>query len=171
MVSNALTLHRLIFFKRRLSPMRNAIRMLPTYETIFFETVSKECETVCSEVHETFTAGNWHEYVKKEKETGQCKVVKSQGFSIPKVACVADVKKGRGRGNLGARERGGRSSLLPRAFSRALTPFLFPFERLPRTRRLYPRQESQSGFFILHQNETATALLKERPLLTWQVSR
>ena len=39
--------------------MRNAIRMLPTYETIFFETVSKECETVCSEVHETFTAGNW----------------------------------------------------------------------------------------------------------------
>ena len=61
MVSNVLTLHRLIFFKRRLSPMRNAIRMLPTYETIFFETVSKECETVCSEVHETFTAGNWHD--------------------------------------------------------------------------------------------------------------
>ena len=35
--------------------MRNAIRMLPTYETIFFETVSKECKTVCSEVHEDFS--------------------------------------------------------------------------------------------------------------------
>ena len=106
-----------------------------------------------------FTMGNIHEYVKKKKETRPCKVVKSQGFSISKVAWVADVKKGRGRGNLGARERGGRCSLLPRAFSRALTPFLFPFECLPRTRRLYPRQESQSGLFILHQNETAKKML------------
>lgn len=46
-----------------------------------------------------FTMGNIHEYVKKKKERRPCKVVKSQGFSIPKVACVADIKKGRGRGN------------------------------------------------------------------------
>ena len=42
------------------------------------------------------------------------------------VAYVAGVK--RGRGNLGAQERVG----LPRAWSRALIPFAFPFERLPR---------------------------------------
>ena len=59
-------------------------------------------------------------------------------------ACVAVVERGRGRGNLGAREsmwgaRGRKerkkerfpSSLLPRAWSRALIPFPFPFERLP----------------------------------------
>ena len=54
--------------------------------------------------------------------------------------CVAGVKRGRGRGNLGAREHVGRarekgkepSSLLPRAWSRALVPFPFPFERPPR---------------------------------------
>ena len=46
----------------------------------------------------------------------------------------------RGRGNLGARECVGRPrekgtfpfSILPRAWSRALIPFTFPFERLPR---------------------------------------
>ena len=64
------------------------------------------------------------------------------------VACVAGVWKGRereGKGSFvkgsfrcerrrGAREEGGRetSSLLPRAWSRALIPFSFPFERLPR---------------------------------------
>ena len=47
------------------------------------------------------------------------------------LACVAGVKRGRGRGNLGAREDVGRS-LLPLAWSRALIPFPFPFERLPR---------------------------------------
>ena len=39
------------------------------------------------------------------------------------------VKRGRGRGNLGARELVG---LLIRAWSRALFPFPFPLERLPR---------------------------------------
>ena len=64
------------------------------------------------------------------------------------VACVAGVWKGRereGKGSFvkgsfrrerrrGAREEGGRetSSLLPRALSRVLIPFPFPFERLPR---------------------------------------
>ena len=43
------------------------------------------------------------------------------------VAYVAGVK--RGRGNLGAQERMG----LPRAWSRALIPFPFPFELLPRS--------------------------------------
>jgi len=43
------------------------------------------------------------------------------------VAYVAGVKRGRGRGNLGARV-----PLLARARSRALIPFPFPFERLPR---------------------------------------
>ena len=46
------------------------------------------------------------------------------------LARVAGVKRGRGRGNLGA--RGKQESLLPRAWSRALIPFPFPFERLPR---------------------------------------
>ena len=40
-----------------------------------------------------------------------------------KLACVAGVERGRGRGNLGARES---------ASSRALILFPFPFERLPR---------------------------------------
>ena len=44
------------------------------------------------------------------------------------LACVAGVK--RGRGNFGARGR--QESLLPRSWSRALIPFSFPFERLPR---------------------------------------
>ena len=52
------------------------------------------------------------------------------------VTCVTGVKRGRGRRNLGARERVGHSpppsSLLPRASSRALIPFPFLFERLPR---------------------------------------
>ena len=53
------------------------------------------------------------------------------------LTCVAGVKRGRGRGDLGsrgrAREKGKEtSSLLPRARSRALIPFPFPFERLPR---------------------------------------
>ena len=50
------------------------------------------------------------------------------------LACVAGVKKGRGRRNLGAREPPYSlpSSLLPRARSRALVHFPFPFERLPR---------------------------------------
>ena len=49
------------------------------------------------------------------------------------VACVAGVERGRGRGNLGAREGERKerkerfpSSLLPRAWSRALIPFPFP---------------------------------------------
>ena len=53
------------------------------------------------------------------------------------LACVAGVK--RGRGNLGARGRKERnlSSLLPRAWSHALIPFPFPFERLPRRLNFY----------------------------------
>ena len=48
------------------------------------------------------------------------------------LACVVGVKRGRGRGmgNLGA--RGSQESLLPRAWSRALIVFPFPFEPLPR---------------------------------------
>ena len=49
--------------------------------------------------------------------------------SEERLACVAGVKRGRGRGNLGARELVG---LLIRAWSRALFPFPFPLERLPR---------------------------------------
>ena len=57
------------------------------------------------------------------------------------LACVASVERGRGKGNLGAREsmwgaRGRKernpSSLLPCAWPRALIPFPFPFEHLPR---------------------------------------
>ena len=54
------------------------------------------------------------------------------------LTCVAGVKRGRERGNLGARARGAceeekfPSSLLPRARSRALIHYPFPFERLPR---------------------------------------
>ena len=51
------------------------------------------------------------------------------------LARVAGVK--RGMGNFGARERVGRSSLLPRAWSRALIPFPFSFERLPRRLRCF----------------------------------
>ena len=69
--------------------------MLPTYETIFFETVSKEYEIVCREVYETFTAGNsggardqtFPRYIyhgkyparlrQKEERNRPCKVVKS----------------------------------------------------------------------------------------------
>ena len=49
-------------------------------------------------------------------------------------ACVAGVKRGRGSGNLGLRKHAGRG---PRVWSRALIPFPFPFERLPRMRRLH----------------------------------
>ena len=50
--------------------------------------------------------------------------------SEERLACVAGVK--RIRGNLGARELVG---LLPRAWSRVLIPFPFPFARLPRRLR------------------------------------
>ena len=63
------------------------------------------------------------------------------------VACVAGVERGRRRVNWGAREgeRKGKersfpSSLLPRAWSRDLIPFPFPFERLPR--RLFLRESN-----------------------------
>ena len=52
--------------------------------------------------------------------------------SEERLACVAGVKRGRERGNLGARELVG---LLPRAWSRALIPFSFPVEGLPRRLR------------------------------------
>ena len=50
------------------------------------------------------------------------------------LACVVGVKRGRRRGDLGARERVGGfpSSLFPLAWPCALIPFPFPFERLPR---------------------------------------
>ena len=59
------------------------------------------------------------------------------------LACVAGFK--RGRGNLGAREHVG-CSLLPRAWSGALIPFPFPFERLPRRRLEYLSGLKRDGF-------------------------
>ena len=61
------------------------------------------------------------------------------------VACVAGVERGRGN-FFGAREGESSpfsSSLLPRAWSRALIPFPFPFERLPR--RLKRQSLSAAG--------------------------
>ena len=62
--------------------------------------------------------------------------------------------KGEG-GNLGARERAREkekepSSLLPRAWSRALIPFPFPFERLPL--RLAEKWQRKLLAFLTHKS-------------------
>ena len=59
------------------------------------------------------------------------------GLLLEKFSLRGRRLKGKGKGVLengvlGARETRGARSLLPRAWSRALIPFPFPFERLPR---------------------------------------
>jgi len=80
---------------------------------------------------------------------------------FPSIDSLAGVKRGRGRGNLGARGRKERnlpSSLLPRATSRALIPFPFPFERLPR--RLVYRIQLMSWSVCIHLIEILRFILE-----------
>ena len=78
--------------------------------------------------------------------------------SEERLACVASVKRGRERGNLGARELVG---LLPRAWSRALIPFSFPLEGLPRRLR-------RDGLFS-QANSLPARELSPRKLDWWQI--
>ena len=63
-------------------------------------------------------------------EEEPCEVRKKLFLTAYKTACVEGVKRGREKGNLGARELVWRESSCG-AWSRALIPFPFPFERLP----------------------------------------
>ena len=66
-------------------------------------------------------------------EEEPCKVKKNLFLTAYKIACVAGVKKGKGKGEFGrAKSHVARVSLLPRAWSRAIIPFPFPLECLPR---------------------------------------